>query len=636
MSLNKQIFTDAGIAMLGNANAGQLLTITKIVVGQGLLSTENQIYPLVALVDWKADVVITRKLDKGDGTMIISGVLTEANMPAGAPFPLRELGVMAKIGTLGADEGAGAHIPSVPGGSGLSQAPGKLTGSGTTDAPAPAPPAPEPLLAGEQLYCASNVFADAPDTVTPGGTSSHAFDITVTIDRATDVTVIIGDATVVDCENIPPDPLVGPGWYAQRVGNVFQFKRAVEGTGIELLETADRVTISLRTLAVNVDLYVPANHPAIPPGHPEVGFATIQAAHDYLLQFTIPPDKFATIHVYTGGFTSNQTITFSHPNAKQISLIGEPRVDYTLSGITYVSPTQKNATIPTPAGLTAGRRCYVYGSAAQWMGGCRVLAAPVGTTVQLSHIKKDTQANYTAAGGSGRLSYLPSVIVNSDTNGRNVAAPAIACPNGIKLIKDFCIEGSGYVVQLTEGTLQNVHVIGALAAGGGPPRRLVNAYQGFCQLVGECVFTDGDNGVVALGTLTGFDQTIVNACLVGLAPGGAGMAVGSIIGGMPNTFLWLVHCQYGVLAAIGANYRGGSIIYVLNDWGLRAEQHSVININANSNPSIPGGNGVDLSCQGLSYIAYERRGQPVPNCDPDPEVVGNQNSLIHVTNALLP
>ena len=243
MSLNKQIFTDAGIAMLGNANAGQLLTITKIVVGQGLLSTENQIYPLVALVDWKADVVITRKLDKGDGTMIISGVLTEANMPAGAPFPLRELGVMAKIGTLGADEGAGAHIPSVPGGSGLSQAPGKLTGSGTTDAPAPAPPAPEPLLAGEQLYCASNVFADAPDTVTPGGTSSHAFDITVIIDRATDITVVIGDATVVDCENIPPDPLVGPGWYAQRVGNVFQFKRAVEGTGIELLETADRVTI---------------------------------------------------------------------------------------------------------------------------------------------------------------------------------------------------------------------------------------------------------------------------------------------------------------------------------------------------------------------------------------------------------
>ena len=555
-------------------------------------------------------------------------------MPPGAPFPLRELGIMAKIGTLGADEGIGAHIPSVPGGSGLSQRPGALTGagSGTTDAPAPAPPTPEPLVTGDQLYCASNTFADAPDTVTPGGTSSHAFDITVIIDRATDITVVIGDATVVDCENIPPDPLVGPGWYAQRVGNVFQFKRAVEGTGIELVEEADRVTIAVKTLANNLDLYVPANHPAIPPGHPEVGFATIQAAHDYLLQFTIPPDKFATIHVYTGGFTSNQTITFSHPNARQISLIGEPRVDYTLSAITYVSPTQKNATIPTPAGLAAGRRCYVYGTA-QWMGGCRILANPVGTTVQLSHIKKDAQANYTGAGGAGRLSYLPSVIVNSATDGRTTLAPTISCPNGIKLIKNFCIEGSGYVVQLTDGTLQNVHVIGALAAGGGPPRRLVNAYQGFCQLVGECVFTDGDNGVVALGTLTGFDQTIVNACLVGLAPGGAGMAVGSITGGQPNTILWLIHCQYGVLAAIGANYRGGSIVYVLNDYGLAAKQHSVININAASNVSVPGQNGVDLYAQGLSYIEYDRRGQPMPNCDPAPEVLANQNSLIHVVSS---
>src|SRR5262245_7602985 len=153
--LSQQIFTDAGLNILAQAETGQILTITRIVVGSGVLQTENQVYPLTQLVQWQADVTITRKLFQSVGKLLVSGVLVEAHMaqaqttapgggggavthdvenialpveppePApravGAPFQLRELGIMARIG-------AGP----------------------------------------EQLYCASNVFTDPPDTVTPG------------------------------------------------------------------------------------------------------------------------------------------------------------------------------------------------------------------------------------------------------------------------------------------------------------------------------------------------------------------------------------------------------------------------------------------------------------------------------------
>lgn len=617
MSLNQQHFTDAGLAMLGHANAGQLLNITKIVVGDGVANTPVDIHPLTALISHKADVAITRKLDMGNGTIIVSGVLTEANL-TGAPFPLRELGIMAQIGTLGA-QNIGAHIPSKPGG-------GQIAGA-TTDRPSP-----EPLVTTDQLYCASNVFADPADTVTPGGTSSHAFDITVTIDRATDVTVVIGDATVVDCENIPPDPLVGPGWYAQRVGNVFQFKRAVQGVGIELDEQPDRVVIAVKTLQVNVDVYVPANHPQCP--DPSVGFPTVQAAHDYLLQFTIPTNRFATIHVYKGVFSTGQIINFIHPNSKQISIVGEPRVDVPVSVINYVDPTHKNIQVSSTTGLSVGQRCYLYNCLPGWTGGARITAI-AGNIVTLSTIKRENTAlrgnfNQSESGGTTRrLSYFPTVLVNTTT--RAALDPVIACPNGIRQIENLCVEGGGYLVQLTEGTIKNCHVIGALTPIG-PARRGINGYQGSVSLIGENVFTDCDFGVVALGVLAAFDQTVCNGCGVGLMPSGAGMAVGTITGNMPNTVVYLVHNQYGVLAAIGANYRGGTIFYAWNDIGFEAQAHAVITLGA-AYGSLPQNNGTDLHAQGLSYIDYNRWGQPVPTCNPLAETVGNQQSLIHVTSS---
>jgi hypothetical protein len=198
VSIQQQHFTDAGRNLLGAAQAGGELIITRIVVGTGAASVPADLYPLPALINWQRDVVITRKLDLGNGRMIVAGALNEAQLPAGPAFLLREVGVMARVG-------AGVEF----------------------------------------LYSVANVFATAPDTITPGGTSSHAFEITLIIERAATVTVIIGDSTSIDAENIPTDASVGPGWYAQKVGNVLQFKRMVLGSAVEFVETADRIQVGL-------------------------------------------------------------------------------------------------------------------------------------------------------------------------------------------------------------------------------------------------------------------------------------------------------------------------------------------------------------------------------------------------------
>src|SRR5499427_10676986 len=113
MALNLQVFTNAGISMLGAADAGATLTITRIVIGSGSATQDSDLYPLTALINWQEDVTITRKQDLGNGVMLVSGVINECDMPAGPPFHLRELGIMAY--TTGA------------------------TGTGATGTPPPAP-----------------------------------------------------------------------------------------------------------------------------------------------------------------------------------------------------------------------------------------------------------------------------------------------------------------------------------------------------------------------------------------------------------------------------------------------------------------------------------------------------------------
>jgi len=315
-------FTNAGLDMLGAAEAGGSLIFTKMKAGSGAAAVPADLYPLEDLIAPETDIVITRKLDQGGGKVLVSGVLTEALMPAGPAWQLRELGIMAKIGSGGT----------------------------------------------ERLYNVANVLGDTPDTVTPGGPNTHAFEITLKLDRSLDVTVEVGDATDITAVNIPSDELVGPGVYGGRVGNELQFKRLVEGHGIELDDSSDRITIGQKLVTTNLQLYVPTTHPDAPSA--DVAFASIQDALDYLKNFSIPTNKTATINVYSGTFNISP-ITFDHPDSLQIYLLGVPRVEKTVTAIDNVDATHKRVTVTDATGLTVGLRMYLANSAAGWSGACR-------------------------------------------------------------------------------------------------------------------------------------------------------------------------------------------------------------------------------------------------------------------------
>jgi hypothetical protein len=641
MSLSQQVFTNAGIDMLGQANAGVLLTIEKIVVGNGSATGDSDIYPLTALIGYKADVTITRKQDQGSGKMLISGVLNEWEL-TGSPFQLKELGIMAHTGTLG----------------------GVTTGADTkakVGGPVPPDPSPTPRVVGaSQLYCASNVYSDPADTVTPGGLNQHAFDILIEIDRATDVEVIIGDASTVDIQNEPADATVGPGWYDKRVGNVFYIKRAVAGPGIGLDETSypDRVIISVKTIVNDVDLYVPVNHHSKPPGG--LGFPDIQTAHNYLLGFRIPSDKTARIHVDAGTFNVTppapgaSAILFSHPDSKQIQLLGEPRNDRNVAagGIQAVGGgVTKDVFLSNTSGLAVGQRIYIASAGSGWCGGCKINSIVTNSKINCSVERGDTQAQYTILGGAnvGRVSFHPTVVVWTTAPSRAPASGEflLNCPNGIGLIKDMTFDGGFYCLALEYGNIVDCAVICIAKPGGFRTRRSVTGGSGTVGLGGECVFTQTDFGLVGVGVMYAFDQTYINGCGQAISPSGSGFAIGSITGNMDNTIVYLIHNQYAINVANGAIFDGGSIIFESNDYGIACGGGTVL-MNV-AYPSVFARNGIDLLAQGMGYIQLNRWQQPLPSCSPPVSVLplppapnqiydgeGNQNSFIHLLNSSLP
>jgi hypothetical protein len=644
MSLSQQVFTNAGIDMLGQANAGVQLTIEKIVVGNGGATGDSDIYPLTALIGWKADVAITRKIDQGNGKLLVSGALNEWEL-TGAPFQLKELGIMAHTGTLGGGTTGPAEAPSPPGG-----------------VPGPAP-APTPHVSGvSQLYCASNVYADPADTVTPGGVNQHAFDILVEIDRASDVTVIVGDPTTVDIQNEPPDASVGPGWYDQRIGNVFYIKRAVAGIGIELDDqtNTDRVVISVKTLMNDVDVYVPVNHHSKPPGG--LGFASIQEAHDYLKGFRIPSDKIARIHVDAGTFNNAppapgaSAINFSHPDSMQIQLLGEPFIERNIAagGIQSSVPgVSKDVYLSNTSGLSVGQRIYIASAGSGWCGGCKINSIVTNSKINVSIEKMDTRPNYTIAGGAnvGKIRWYPTVVVWSITPSRAPASGEMLLnmPNGIGLIQNICFDGGFYCLTPLAGGIVDCAIICIAKPGGFRTRRGISGGAGTVGLGGECCITMCDFGITGIGTMYAFDQTYITGCGQAISPSGAGFAIGSITGNMDNTIVYLIHNQYAINVGNGASFDGGSIIFDSNDYAINCRGGATVLMNV-AYTSVIARCGSDLVAQGMGYIQYDRWQQGLPNCSPAVSLVpggppapnqqyqgeGNQNACIFLLNSSLP
>ena len=578
MSLSKQEFTNAGKSMLGRAQAGEVLTITKIVVGSGSVTQASDLWPLTSLVNHQMDVAVSAKQDYGDGTMLVEGSFLSSDAPA--VFQLREVGVMAHIGAE-----------------------------------------------ADRLYSVANVLTDPPDTVDPGSPSLQAFKIKLVIDRIPEASLIIqiGPSENVIGQNLAT-AAIGPGVYKDAAGNVLNFKRLNAGAGIELIEDAGAtyITIAQKRLKQNVDLYVPQTYPGI--SDPTVLFPTIQAAHDYLLSFVIPSDKIATIHVYSGTFNNSppgaglSAINFNHPNSKQIRLWGQPRIDKNIQSIGNVLAASKDVTLDNVSSLAVGQRVYLAACGGTYQGGCRITAI-VGNKVTCTLEKRDTQANYTTVvGAAGRLCFLPTIVrfTNGTGPGGNPAAGEmlLSCPFGIGEIKNICFAGGQYTLNImNDGNLINVAVLN-VGTGDFKSARGVNVVGGTLGLGQECCITQCDFGITGTGLAYAFDQTYINACGNAINPSGAGFAIGSILNGMAasGTICYILHNQTGVYAAIGGSFRGGSWLAWQNDVCLHASSLGVAILDFDQNSLNM--NGLDLQASEMGFIQYGKLGGGEPTADP--------------------
>jgi hypothetical protein len=608
MSLAKQEFTDAGKSMLGRAQNGEVLTVTKIVVGDGNANQPSDLWPLTNLIDTKLNVTISTKNDYGNGTMLVEGSFTSD--AASAAFYLREVGVMAHIGAE-----------------------------------------------ADRLYSVANVFTDPADYIDPAAPTVQAFKIKLIIDRIPTANVIvqIGPSENVIGSNLGADT-VGPGWYHDALGNVLNFKRIVQGTGMDIHDSADgnSVYVGVKTLSVDLDVYVPAAHPNA--GNNPV-FPTIQQAHDYLLQWRIPASRLARINIWKGTFTQG-TLNFNHPDCKQIQVLGWPIDSHNVTRIDPVDKNTKKVTLDTTAhGLVANQIVYLPDCVYGFIGGCKVISAPAGMnyvncSVPFRGNRGNTNPYNTSDVAARHLKAHTTIVALNDPN---VVGSIWSLPYGIGLIQNLCVMNAAaptksyYALGGGSGALplRNVQVFG-------PFRRCVSGGNDLVSLGGEIVLTDGDFGVTGpylwLGVIATGDTNaicMINGCGQGVTPGGAGCAIAALIGNYPNVICYFSHCQYGINCGASSNAFGGTIVFDTCDYGLQVSFCGSVNfgtdIAAGTNQAYyMYNNALDVNAAGMGYVQlqYGNNGTSNPNCSPvlgAPDVngtrfaEGNRNSYIYVS-----
>lgn len=566
MSIAQQEFTDAGKSMLGRAQAGEILTISKMVVGSGTVAAASDLWPLTNLVNFVMNVNLSSKRDYGDGTMLVEGSFRSDQAPA--PFDLREVGIMAHVGAE-----------------------------------------------ADRLYSVANVLGDPPDHIDPASPSVVAFKVKLVIDRIpTDsLAISIGPTEAITGENIGADT-VGEGVYKEAVGNVMRFKRIKAGASIVITEdvSGDFFTIGMQIPATNLNLYVPANHPNAP--SPDVAFATVQAALAYLDNYFIPANKVATIHIWKGTYPITPVIV-SHSNQSQIYITGEPRVDHTIVSVTSLDATHKNVQLSGDiSDLVVGMRVYLANVMTGWSGGAKI-TAKAGAVVTLTVEKADSQPNFvtTDSSSSGRrLSYFPTVLTQSDSSKVTFASKDLG---GISAIT---LDGGLHGLHLEGFTrVTNVHIYNAGTGIAGTDMVLYGEI-----VLTKCAFgMTGDNVTVQAAEL------YINACTMGAAA--TTLYLGAQNGSQTNKVRF-AHCATGVrnwsAKAVLGLLAASSNDYVVD---IEFGGTCIINP-APGLISTFDNNGTAFYAYGMSYIQYNRNGQSSPSSNPAAETIGNQNSLIHM------
>jgi hypothetical protein len=552
MSINRQEFTTVGRDMLGRANAGETLTIATVVVGETRVTAPADLWPLTEIPGYVMDVTITQQTDLGDGVLLIDASFNSSQAPRA--FELCGVGVMA-------------HIANEP----------------------------------DRLYSVANVLATGADNVDPVVESIHAFKIKVVIDRAPNVTVVIGTSQDIMGENIGA-ATVGAGVFAEKLANTLRFKRLVMGPAIEINEDDETITIGQKTLLINLDLYVPLSHPL---GTPETRFATLQEAHTYLLGYTIPSDITARINIQAGTMDPSVLgtgVEFTHPNAASIQILGDPTVVMkTISSGSIVpgGPNIYNVTVGVNdvANLAVGDLVNLFGVDVLELNGCWIINNIAGLNVTLTvyAYRSEITGNPTTGTLTKYLSQLVSV--------GGALAIHIVSNQGIGLIQNLAFIGD----MTTEAS--------GLAFAGGGTANIVNVdiarFDHGLNSIGPFLFYP-DHLCCCGGGQDGFRATnnptfnINGDC--------------AFSGNSGNGFV-IYHAYVGAIApapfyVCGNNFAGISISFhtscvILNQIIARRNFYGIFGTGksyfraAAGNISLNGvtaGQGADLQCEGGSYL----------------------------------
>lgn len=172
-------------------------------------------------------------------------------------------------------------------------------------------------------------------------------------------------------------------------------------------------------------------------------FATVQAAHDYLLGYQFLPGVTATLRVKKGTYTSAAPIVFNHPQGRQITVLGDPLVQTDVtSNATLTAGTLPFYTltfsVASTVGLAVGDLVMLLNDANVTLDGAWTISAISGQSVSLQWMC--WKAGQTI-GVPGRLLNLASVasfptkFVYTGT-----ALPAlIANPNGLGALTSLSV-----------------------------------------------------------------------------------------------------------------------------------------------------------------------------------------------------
>lgn len=99
MSFNKFLMTKKGLDLQAKIQTGSSLKFTRIAIGSGNINDSKDLINLENLIEYKETFQISDIKSKGDGTAVISSIISNENITQG--FFLREIGVFAEDPDIG-------------------------------------------------------------------------------------------------------------------------------------------------------------------------------------------------------------------------------------------------------------------------------------------------------------------------------------------------------------------------------------------------------------------------------------------------------------------------------------------------------------------------------------------------------